>query len=455
MIRFDFSGVTDRLIGERGIAIDDIEAIVPTVKSAHETIVGYRTNRKILFYDLPKDRDAIDEIKILAQSLKGRFKNIVHLGIGGSSLGTKAISSALKDPLYNLSGQPRIFYFDNVDPEMMASILKHIVLEETLFIVVSKSGGTAETAAQFMVVYGLLKAKCGARNKENLVLITDPEKGILRKLAASEGIPALSIPPEVGGRFSVLTPVGLFPACLLGIDIDALMHGAARMADVVLKPDVFTNPAYLFGAIHFLALLQGVNCSVLMPYSNSLLDLADWYRQLWAESSGKKLSLKNKTVFTGQTPIKALGATDQHSQVQLYVEGPFDKIVNIIEVRRYRNDVPIPNVFEDTAEMGYLAEKSIAELINAEAKGTKAALIENKRMTINISLDTIDEETVGGLFMFFEAATVFFCFLLDIDPFDQPGVELGKQITFDLMGRKGFEGKAKLHLPVDRMIIEI
>jgi glucose-6-phosphate isomerase len=249
--------------------------------------------------------------------------------------------------------------------------------------------------------------------------------------------------------------VGLFPACLLGIDIDALMHGAARMADVVLKPDVFTNPAYLFGAIHFLALLRGVNCSVLMPYSNSLLDLADWYRQLWAESSGKKLSLKNKTVFAGQTPIKALGATDQHSQVQLYVEGPFDKIVNIIEVRRYRNDVPIPNVFEDTAEMGYLAEKSIAELINAEAKGTKAALIENKRMTINISLDTIDEETLGGLFMFFEAATVFFCFLLDIDPFDQPGVELGKQITFDLMGRKGFEGKAKLHFPVDRMIIEI
>lgn len=455
MLRFDFSGVTDTLLGARGIALSDIEAIAPAIKAAHETIMSHRVNRKILFYDLPKDAIMLEQVKKLARTLKGRFRTIVHLGIGGSSLGPKAIFSSLKDPLYNLSSSPRMFFMDNVDPELIHSILNHCRPEDTLFTVVSKSGGTAETAAQFMVVYDLLKRALGADYKDHLVLITDPKQGILRKLADSEGIASLSIPPEVGGRFSVLTPVGLFPACLMDIDIDALLEGAAYMADIVLQPDVFANPAYLFGVIHFLALARGYNISVLMPYSNALYDLADWYRQMWAESAGKKLSLKGKTVFAGQTPIKALGATDQHSQVQLYMEGPFDKIVNIIDVKQYRSDVVIPRVFENTAEMGYLAGKSIAALIAAEARGTKGALIENERLTTGITLDTIDARTMGALFMFLEAATVFICFLLDIDPFDQPGVELGKQITFDLMGRTGYEGKAKAHPTIDRMVIEL
>ena len=455
MIRFDFSGATDKLVGRQGIAAGDIEAVLPALAAVHKAIENARAKREILFYDLPKDTAMVEQVKTLAGSLKGRFKNIVHLGIGGSSLGPKAIFSALKDPLHNLGSEPRLFFMDNVDPELMHSIIEHINPQETLFTVVSKSGGTAETAAQFMVVHDLLKRTLGEGCKDHLVLITDPEKGVLRKLAASDGIANLSIPPEVGGRFSVLTPVGLFPAILLGIDIDGLMEGARAMADCVLQPDVFKNPAYLYAAIHFLALARGVNISVLMPYSNALYDLADWYRQIWAESIGKKQSLKGKSVFTGQTPVKALGATDQHSQVQLYVEGPFDKIVNVIDVKNFRTDVAIPRVFEDTAEMGYLAGKSIAELIKAEARGTMGALIESRRMTTNISIDAIDARTLGALFMFFEAATACMGYLLDINPFDQPGVELGKQITFDLMGRSGYEGKSKAYSPVDRMVIEI
>lgn len=454
MIQFDFSGVTDKLLGGRGIAVSDIEAILPALASVHKTIIAARARREILFYDLPKDSAMLKHVSALAETFKGRFRNIVHLGIGGSSLGPKAIFSALKDPLHNVSSEPRLFFMDNVDPELMLSILKNINPEETLFTVVSKSGGTAETAAQFMVVYDLLKRTLGERRKGHLVLITDPEKGVLRRLADTDGIASLVIPPEVGGRFSVLTPVGLFPASLLGVDIEDLMQGAGIMADCVLQEDVFKNPAYLYAAVHFLALARGVNISVLMPYSNALYDLADWYRQIWAESIGKRQSLKGKDVYAGQTPVKALGATDQHSQVQLYVEGPFDKIVNIIDIAAFRNDVAIPHVFADTAEMGYLSGKSIAELIKAEARGTKGALIESGRMTSSISLDAIDARTLGALFMFFEAATACMGYLLDINPFDQPGVELGKQITFDLMGRPGYEGTSKSYSKVERMVIE-
>jgi glucose-6-phosphate isomerase len=455
MIRFDFSGTSDSLIGSRGISLKDIDAILPLCRQAHETMASNRAEGRITFQDLPDDRAAADAVKTLAAVLKGRFRNLVHLGIGGSSLGPKAMFSAIKPPYYNLSGEPRIFFWDNADPELMLATLNHIKLEETLFIVVSKSGGTAETASQFMLAYDMLKKQLGKNYKDHLIIITDPKSGILRKIAESEGISSLPIPPTVGGRFSALTPVGLFPSAMLGLDIDAFLNGAAKMRDATISADVFSNPAYLFAAIHYLASVKGANMSVLMPYSNALFDISDWYCQLWAESSGKKTSLKGKTVFAGQTPIKALGATDQHSQCQLYMEGPFDKVVNIIDVKNYRSEIKIPDVFSETAEMGYLCGKTVNSLIQSEAKGTWGALIENQRMTTRITLDTINEETIGALFIFFKTATSFFCYLLDVNPYDQPGVELGKVITFDLMGRKGSEGKAKTVAEVDALIIEI
>jgi len=455
MIQFDFSGTSDALIGNRGIAVKDIEAIKPLCERVHETITANRSEGKIKYQDLPDDMAMIEAVKSLAEKLKGKFKNIVHLGIGGSSLGPKAMFSAIKPPYYNLNGNPRIFFWDNVDPELMSATLDNIKLDETLFIVVSKSGGTAETASQFMIVYDLLKTQLGDKYKEHLAIITDPKGGILRKIADSEGIANLSVPPEVGGRFSTLTPVGLLPSAMLGIDIDAFMKGAAKMRDNTIEEDVFNNPAYLYAAIHYLACVKGANMSVLMPYSNSLFDLSDWYCQLWAESSGKKTSLQGKTVFAGQTPIKALGATDQHSQCQLYMEGPFDKVVNIIDVKNYRKTITVPDVFKDTAEMGYLCGKTINKLIQSEAKGTWGALIENQRMATRITLDTINEETLGAMFMFFMTATSFFCYLLDVNPYDQPGVELGKVITFDLMGRKGYEGKAKSFAEVDKLVLEV
>jgi glucose-6-phosphate isomerase len=455
MIRFDFSGTSDTLIGNRGVSLKDIEAIMPLCTKAHETMAANRAEGRIKFQDLPDDKKMMEAVKSLVKKLKGKFRNIVHLGIGGSSLGPKAMFSSIKPPFYNLDGNPRIFFWDNVDPEFMSVTFEHIKLDETLFIVVSKSGGTAETASQFMFVYDKLRKQLGEKYKDHLAIITDPRGGILRKIADSEGIANLPIPPEVGGRFSTLTPVGLLPSALLGIDIDAFMRGAGKMRDKTVSPDVFSNPAYLYAVIHFLASAKSANMSVLMPYSNALFDLSDWYCQLWAESSGKKTSLKGKTVFAGQTPIKALGATDQHSQCQLYMEGPFDKVVNIIDVKKYRKEITIPDVFGDTAEMGYLCGKTINKLIQSEAIGTWGALIENNRMATRITLDAINEETIGAMFMFFMTATSFFCYLLDVNPYDQPGVELGKVITFDLMGRKGYEGKAKPVAEVDQLVLEV
>ncbi|MCD6569176.1 MAG: glucose-6-phosphate isomerase [Deltaproteobacteria bacterium] len=444
MIRFDFSGVTKELINERGISKEDINALSPIIKEAHDILSSRRERGEILFYDLPYAKDTINQVKDLAGDLSGKFKNIVHLGIGGSSLGPKAIFSALKDPFHNYVSSPRMFFLENIDPEYIASLLDNISAEETLFNVVSKSGATPETASQFMVVFDLLKTRLGKNYKDHLVFITDPKDGVLRRLASAHGIRSLPIPKEVGGRFSVLTPVGLLPAAMCSIDIDKLLDGAAKMADIVTSPDVFKNPAYMYACIHFIAFVKGINISVIMPYSNALYDLADWYRQLWAESLGKKTSLDNKDVFTGQTPVKALGATDQHSQIQLYMEGPFDKIINIITVKHYRKDIKIPAIFNDINELAYLGSKDMSELINAEASSIRAALIKNERPTTQIEIDTINGETIGALFMFFEVSTAFMGYLLKIDPFNQPGVELGKQLTFSLMGRPGFEDKVKM-----------
>ncbi|OPZ60850.1 MAG: Glucose-6-phosphate isomerase [Deltaproteobacteria bacterium ADurb.Bin510] len=438
MIRFDFSGVSRDLIGEHGLSASELEALIPASNDAHSRILNGRADETIGFYELPRRHAMIDAVKAVASSFKGRFKNIVSLGIGGSSLGPKTIFSALTDPLHNIYEEPKLFFLENIDPEQMASLLKRLKPAESLFIVISKSGTTAEPAAQFMVVLKLLKESLGERYREHLIFITDPAKGVLRPMAEAEGIASLAIPPEVGGRFSVLTPVGLLPAALLGLDIDGLLAGADQMAQHCLKRELNENPAYLYGAIHYLLLTRGVNISVLMPYSSALYDLADWYRQLWAESLGKRLNLDGKTVHCGQTPVKALGATDQHSQVQLYIDGPFDKIINIIKVKNYRADVPIPRIMDEDPALGYLCDKSIAQLLKAETDGTAAALIKSGRPTVQIELDTIDAATLGALFMFFEAATAYTGFLLKIDPFDQPGVELGKQITFGLMGRAGY-----------------
>ena len=263
----------------------------------------------------------------------------------------------------------------------------------------------------------------------HLAFTTDPAKGPLRELAEREGIAALEVPPDVGGRFSVLTPVGLLPAALVGIDIEALLRGAERALTRAQTSDLKKNPAGLYAALLWAAdAWLSARIHVLMPYSDRLRELAAWYAQLWAESLGKRVDRRNQPINTGPTPVAAVGATDQHSQVQLYMEGPFDKVVTFVRVADPGEDVRIPHRSGLPEELAYLQGHSLGELLNAEQEATAAALARMGRMSATLELARLDAETVGELIMFFQIATGYAGIWYGVNPFDQPGVELGKRL---------------------------
>jgi glucose-6-phosphate isomerase len=300
--------------------------------------------------------------------------------------------------------------------------------------VISKSGKTAETAAQFMTVCDLLKAKLpNAPLADHIVATTDAKSGTMRQIADREKLTSLVVPDGVGGRFSVLSDVGLFSAAMCGIDIDALLAGGRDMDNRIKAEDVFANPAALYAAIQYAFYQKGKHLSVMMPYSYQLKDLSDWYRQLWAESLGKENDLKGNKVFTGPTPIKALGATDQHSQVQLYREGPNDKVFTFLELERFSRDVAIGQAGPVT-DLAYLSGASMTKLLNCEKQATEYALIQSQRPCLTLRFPEISAHTVGQFIYFFEVATSYMGELLGIDTYDQPAVELGKIATFALMG---------------------
>jgi len=369
-------------------------------------------------------------------NLNPDFDTMLVLGIGGSALGNKALYSALKTE----AELPRkLFVYDNVDPVLLDEILSQINLKKTLVNVITKSGTTAETMAGYMIVADIIKRKFPQDFQKRMIITTDKEKGFLRQVINKEGYPGFIVPDNVGGRFSVLSDVGLLSSAFTGIDIKTLLKGAKDMREKCLNPDIGENPAYLNGLIHFLYYRQGKNISVMMPYSNSLYDLADWYRQLWAESLGKRKDIKGRDVFAGQTPVKALGTTDQHSQVQLYTEGPNDKVFTFLTVEHFKHDYTIPNLYPDREEVNYLGGKKLSELLNAERFATEIALSKAMRPNGNIVFPQIDEYHLGQFIMLYEIQTVFTGKLLNINPLDQPGVEAGKIATYALMNKKNYD----------------
>jgi glucose-6-phosphate isomerase len=404
----------------------------------------------------PMREEHVHSVKEIANRCKGRFENLVVLGIGGSALGNIALQAALNPATYNLlpSNQrpgPRVFVVDNVDPAYFGSVLKFCEstggLQKTLFNVVSKSGETAETAAQFMIIRDMLKKAVGGDYKANIVAVTDPKSGTMRQICDKEGFATMPVPDGVGGRFSVLSPVGLFSAAMAGIDIDALLDGAASMDAPCSRERLAENPAAMLAFLLVeLGTTHGKPNHVMMPYANQLYLLADWFRQLWAESLGKQKDLTGRTVHAGFTPIKALGTTDQHSQVQLYREGPNDKVFGLLEVATFSGGTGVPPVSDITIPTGlgvealtYLEGKSMTTLLNAEKRATEYALVESQRPNFTLKFPKIDAHHVGQFIYLWEVVTAYAGRLLNIDAYDQPAVETGKQATFGLMGRKGYE----------------
>jgi glucose-6-phosphate isomerase len=414
-----------------------------------------RKEGKTPYRELPYDKESAEQVKEVGERFKDGCENFVVLGIGGSALGNIALQTALNPYMYNIDSRqrtrPRIFVFDNVDPQQFGSFLNFIEdkLEKTVFNVISKSGRTAETASQFLTVRKLLLDKLGESGLKNQVITTtDTKEGTLRKITDAAGFSSLKVPDGVGGRFSVLSHVGLLSAYMGGIDIDELLEGACDMDEKVSSEDFFSNPAAVNAAVNYYYYNTGKRNSVMFPYSYALKDLADWYRQLWAESLGKSENLKGQKVNIGPTPIKALGTTDQHSQVQLYREGPNDKLFTFLEVEDFERELAIGDAPDEASELSYLAGSDMGKLINSEKKATEFALIKDKRPCLTVSFEKISPYTIGQFIYLFEVTTSITGELFGINTYNQPAVELGKEATFALMGREGFEELASEIKPV-------
>ncbi len=425
------------------LARDRIVSYRPKVRAVHEELAAKRKAGKLPFYDLP--RQDVSEIEKCAAETRG-FKNLVVLGIGGSALGLSSLNAALRTPFPALEPEPRLVVMDNVDPVRIGAWLDALNPKETLLNVITKSGDTAETMSQFMIFRSWLRDAVGpAGARERIIATTDAKKGALRAIAAEEGYRMFTVPDGVGGRFSVLTPVGLVPAAILGMDVRGLLAGAAEMDGRLAQGELMENPAYLGAVMHVMSCRDGRNISVMFAYSDQLYLLADWYRQLWAESLGKRTDLDGAVSPVGPTPVKALGVTDQHSQVQLYKEGPDDKLYTFLTVEKPSRTVSIPGLSGGASleAVSYLGGHTINELFDAEERATEAALWLAGRPVTRIEFPRVDAGSVASYFHFMEVQTVAAGALLGIDPLDQPGVEEGKKFAYGLMGRKGFEGKKK------------
>jgi glucose-6-phosphate isomerase len=411
---------------------------------AHAAVRARHAAGTLGFLDLPADHAARDAVRTLAAGHRGHATDVLLLGIGGSALGPLALRAALRPPHWNeldparRDGWPRLHVLDNVDPVTIDATLARLPLATTLVLVISKSGGTVETMAQYLIVRAALEAALGeADARARLVFITDPEVGALRAVARAEGIAALDIPANVGGRFSVLSPVGLLPAALVGIDVAGLLDGAAAMASRCATPVLADNPAGAFATLQWLAdRHHGAHVHVLMPYADALREVAAWFVQLWAESLGK---LRADGTSVGPTPLPALGATDQHAQVQLFMEGPPDKTVTFLAVEGRESLGPIPARHPDRPELGYLAGHTLGRLLDIERQATAGALAARGRLNATITLPAVDASAVGALLFLLELATAYAGELYEVNAFDQPGVELGKQFAYAMLGRPGSE----------------
>jgi len=450
-IRLYYKNVIADIIGdEHGISPEQFRKLAEKTSPLILKLNEERKNRKTPYRDLPFNTKISQQVKELATQLNDGCENLVVLGIGGSALGNIALQTALNPYMYNIDENqrtgPRLFVFDNVDPPQFVSFLEWLGdgLEKTIFNVVSKSGRTSETAAQFMIIRQLLLDKLGPESlREHIIATTDAEQGTLRKIADDSNLRCLEVPDGVGGRFSVISAVGLFSAVMCGIDIDSLLAGARDMDKRVSCEDFYKNPAAVNAAINYHFYNEGKKISVMMPYSYALKDLTDWYRQLWAESLGKKEDLTGNEIFIGPTPVKALGTTDQHSQVQLYREGPNDKLFTFLQVKNFDKDLKIGPAPDCAPELDFLAGKDLSILLNNEKKATEYALIESNRPCLTVLFEKVDAYSVGQFIYLFEVTTSLTGALFNINPYDQPAVELGKEATFALMGKTDYEDLAR------------
>jgi glucose-6-phosphate isomerase len=442
----DYGFTSREVLGEQGV---DPGSLNDQTSQAHAWLGEQRAAGRLGFMDLPGQGPAeLEPIFKEAERLKSLADTLVVLGIGGSALGATAVDMALAGTLRNAAPRPggamRLLVADNPEPRAFGQLLDLIDLKRTAVNVISKSGTTAETMAQFLVLQEQMEKALGQEEtRKRTVFTTDPEKGNLRLIAGREPVSILNVPPNVGGRYSVLSAVGLLPLACAGHDIKALLAGAADMAKRCQAPTLADNPAYMFASLAVAYMYRGRNVLVMMPYMADLFGLAQWFAQLWAESLGKAHDTSGTKLNQGQTPVAATGPTDQHSQLQLYMEGPQDKLVVLLMPEDYKRIIYMPDRYPDIDSLAYLGGQTLCKLASSECRATAAALASAGRPSMTLLLPELNAYHLGGLLQMLETATVFAGGIMGIDPLDQPGVEMGKRLTYGLMGRPGFEQEAQ------------
>lgn len=411
-------------VGKVGLPRASLERETGRATAALDKFRRWKAEGTLPLLGLPGARDDLALLKPHAARFSA-FEHVVVLGTGGSSLGGQTLV-ALKDQGFGpLQGHPKMWFMDNVDPSTFTELCRRLPLDRTGLIVISKSGSTAETLTQFLTLLPEFEARVGkARLSEHVIVITEPTDNALSRIAGHVGCPILDHDPKVGGRFSVLSLVGLLPAMIAGLDVAAVREGAASVLDPVLEAgDARDLPPAVGAALSVgLARERGVGTTVLMPYCDRLGYFGFWYRQLWAESLGKG--------GNGTTPVRAMGTVDQHSQLQLYLGGPQDKMftVLILDTAGQGKQIPAAALGGDKS-LAYLENRSLGDLLLAEADATAATLVKNGRPTRVMRIDTLDEKVMGALMMHYMLETMFAAELLGVDAFDQPAVEEGKILT--------------------------
>lgn len=448
-LTFDFSNFFEASIGaEHGLSESAVQEQTEAFARAFQQVNAIRDGRMLehgeqaLFMGLPyQGDDLIQTIMDWAEQTKKDYTTVVSLGIGGSYLGNKMLQDALCHPYYNESeearkGYPKMYFAgDNLDPARIKALLDVIDIKTTKFIAISKSGGTVEPMSSFAVIIDAIEQAGGDVSKQ-ITVVTDEAKGILRTMANDYGWDSFIVPDGIGGRWTVLSEVGLLTAAAAGIDIKQLLQGARDFDEECQHADLADNPAAMYALLHWMLYKQkGKNLSVIMPYSNALKTVGDWYVQLLAESLGKKYDREGNVVHEGRTPIPAVGTTDMHAQTQQHYEGANIRALTFIDIADYADDsLEIPDVFNNYQGISYIGHKKMESLLHAARMSNERSLASAGRPTCHVGLPEINAYYVGQLLYFFEYATAFEGELLNVNAYDQPGVEAYKKVMKEIVG---------------------
>lgn len=418
-----------------GIGDDELSGLLRDGSRHVDSVRGAWQSGRAGFLALPDDGGMVDGIRRFADSRRGTFETLLLLGIGGSALGTEALDQALRQ-FGRTDRTPDLRVIDNPDPSNLLRQMAGLVPSKTLTLVVSKSGETLETLAVLALVDQWYAANSCDRRR-HLVVVTGANGGRLGVYADAHGLTRFNVPEEVGGRFGVLSAVGLLPAALLGYDVRAMLDGARETRDdsFAAGGSPANGPLVAAAAQSALTEVYGKRTAVFMPYHSRLTGLGAWFVQLWSESLGKERRRNGLVRPAGQTAIAVAGPLAQHSQLQLYLDGPNDKVVTFVTVKRFETEVELPGGFDYGAlGLEFLRGKQYADLIRAQVEGTRAALCLKQRPNATVTVDALGERELGALFMFFELQTAYAAEYLDVNAYDQPAIEIHKRATREALG---------------------